>query len=67
MPPVRTAPGGTDGETPDASCFPAPFRNPVYHSPADTPVRLADAAMVRVVHELAFVDRELAGAGAEAE
>jgi hypothetical protein len=40
----------------------APFRNPAYHSAADTPDRIDYAAMARVVHGLAFVVRELAGA-----
>ena len=45
----------------------APFRNPAYHSAADTPDRIDYGAMARVVHGLAFVVRELAGAGAEAD
>lgn len=40
----------------------APFRNPAYHSAADTPHRVDYGRMVRVVHGLAFVVRELAGA-----
>ena len=39
----------------------APFRNPAYHSAADTPGRVDYAAMARVVHGLAAVARELAG------
>ena len=41
----------------------APFRNPAYHSAADTPDRVDHAAMARVVGGLAFVVRELAGEG----
>ena len=42
----------------------APFRNPAYHSSADTPDRVDYANMARVVEGLAFVVRELAGAPA---
>ena len=39
----------------------APFRNPFYHSAADTPERLDYARMARVVHGLAAVVRQIAG------
>lgn len=42
----------------------APFRNPAYHAPYDTPDRIDHDAMSRVVHGLAAVVRELAGTGA---
>ena len=42
----------------------APFRNPAYHSSADTPDRVDYARMARVVHGLAAVVRELAAAEA---
>jgi Zn-dependent M28 family amino/carboxypeptidase len=41
----------------------APFRNPAYHSAADTPDRVDYPRMARVVHGVAAVVRELAGAG----
>ena len=41
----------------------APFRNPAYHSPADTPDRVDYARMARVVHGVSAVVRELAGGG----
>jgi Zn-dependent M28 family amino/carboxypeptidase len=40
----------------------APFRNPAYHSAADTPERIDYGRMARVVHGVAAVVRELAGA-----
>jgi hypothetical protein len=39
----------------------APFRNPAYHSAADTPDRVDYPRMARVVHGVAAVVRELAG------
>ena len=39
----------------------APFRNPAYHSAADTPERVDYARMARVVHGVAAVVRALAG------
>ena len=39
----------------------APFRNPAYHSAADTPERIDYPRMSRVVHGVAGVVRELAG------
>lgn len=41
----------------------APFRNPYYHSPEDTPSRLDFDRMARVVEGLAAVVAELAGMG----
>ena len=40
----------------------APFRNPAYHSAADTPDRVDYPRMARVVHGVAAVVRELSGA-----
>jgi hypothetical protein len=45
----------------------APFRNPAYHSPADTPDRIDYARLARVVHGVGFVVRELAGVRAAAD
>jgi Zn-dependent M28 family amino/carboxypeptidase len=45
----------------------APFRNPYYHTPGDTPDRIDYERMTRVVDGLAAVVRQLAGAGARAE
>src|SRR2546428_11167912 len=39
----------------------APYRNPFYHTPQDTPDKLDYARMARVVHGLTHVVRELAG------
>ncbi len=44
----------------------APFRNPAYHSAADTPERVDHPRMARVVHGVAAVVRELAGPGRDA-
>jgi len=41
----------------------APFRNPAYHSAADTPDSIDYAGMARVLRGLAAVVRELAGEG----
>ena len=45
----------------------APFRNPAYHSAADTPDRVDYARTARVVHGVAAVVRDLAGAAAGAQ
>jgi Zn-dependent M28 family amino/carboxypeptidase len=39
----------------------APYRNPFYHSPHDTPDKLDYGRMARVVDGLAAVVRDLAG------
>ena len=44
----------------------APFRNPAYHSAADTPAHVDYPGMARVVHGVAAVLRELAGVRGDA-